>query len=63
VSLLLAERLDGEIVNADAMQVYRGFDIGTDKVSEAERARVPPLTSRPTEPCAASNVRDDSTPS
>jgi tRNA dimethylallyltransferase len=31
----------GEIVNADALQVYRGFDIGTAKPGPAERARVP----------------------
>lgn len=41
VSLALAERLDGEIVNADALQVYRGFDIGTAKPTAAERRRVP----------------------
>jgi tRNA dimethylallyltransferase len=31
----------GEIVNADALQVYRGFDIGTAKPSRADRERVP----------------------
>ncbi|MBC7266312.1 MAG: tRNA (adenosine(37)-N6)-dimethylallyltransferase MiaA [Coriobacteriia bacterium] len=36
----LAEHLDGEIVSADSMQVYRGMDIGTAKVPAAER-RVP----------------------
>jgi tRNA dimethylallyltransferase len=41
VSLDLAERFGGEIINADSMQVYRGFDIGTDKPGPAERARVP----------------------
>jgi tRNA dimethylallyltransferase len=41
VSLDLAESFDGEIINADSMQVYRGFDIGTDKPGSAERARVP----------------------
>src|ERR1700733_11741733 len=41
VALLLAERLGGEIVSADSMQVYRGLDIGTAKPSTAERARVP----------------------
>ncbi len=41
ISLSLAERLDGEIINADSMQVYRGFDIGTDKPGPEERARVP----------------------
>ena len=32
LSLDLAEQLDGEIVNADSMQVYRGMDIGTAKL-------------------------------
>src|SRR5688572_2974737 len=39
--MALAERLGGEIVNADALQVYRGFDIGTAKPSAEERRRVP----------------------
>ncbi len=37
LSLDLAERLGGEIVNSDAMQVYRGMDIGTAKLAPAER--------------------------
>jgi tRNA dimethylallyltransferase len=37
LALDLAERLDGEIVNADAMQLYRGMDIGTAKVPIGER--------------------------
>ena len=37
LALVLAERLDGEIVNADAMQLYRGMDIGTAKVPLEER--------------------------
>jgi tRNA dimethylallyltransferase len=41
VALALAESLAGEIVNADALQVYRGFDVGTAKPSPEERARVP----------------------
>jgi tRNA dimethylallyltransferase len=41
LSLDLAERLGGEIVNTDAMQVYRGMDIGTAKVAPAERRGVP----------------------
>ncbi len=36
-ALSLAERLGGEIVNTDAMQVYRGMDIGTAKLPVAER--------------------------
>src|SRR5918992_3950269 len=41
LAMALAERLSGEIINADALQVYRGFDIGTAKPSLADRARVP----------------------
>ena len=37
LSLDLAERLGGEVVNTDAMQVYRGMDIGTAKLPVAER--------------------------
>lgn len=37
LALDLAERLDGEIVNIDAMQLYRGMDIGTAKLPVAER--------------------------
>jgi tRNA dimethylallyltransferase len=37
LALNLAERLGGEIVNADAMQLYRGMDIGTAKVPFGER--------------------------
>lgn len=40
-ALHLAEAVGGEIVNADALQVYRGLDIGTAKPSPAERRRVP----------------------
>jgi tRNA dimethylallyltransferase len=40
IALLLAERLSGEIVSVDSMQVYRGMDIGTAKPSPADRARV-----------------------
>ena len=34
----LARQLDGEIVSADSMQVYRGMDIGTAKADAEERA-------------------------
>lgn len=37
----LALELDGEVVNADAMQFYRGMDIGTAKMTVAERRGVP----------------------
>jgi len=41
LSLRLATALDGEIVNADSMQLYRGMDIGTGKLTVAERGGVP----------------------
>jgi tRNA dimethylallyltransferase len=40
VALSLAEKVDGEIVSVDSMQVYRGLDIGTAKPTLQERARV-----------------------
>ena len=41
LGLDIAERVSGEIVNADAMQLYRGMDIGTAKVPEHERRDIP----------------------
>ncbi|QEM67123.1 tRNA (adenosine(37)-N6)-dimethylallyltransferase MiaA [Geobacter sp. FeAm09] len=41
LALRLAREVDGEIVNADSMQVYRGLDIGTAKPSPEQRAGVP----------------------
>jgi len=41
LAIRLAERFQGEIVNADSMQVYRYMDIGTAKPTLEERARVP----------------------
>ncbi|MEK7782138.1 MAG: tRNA (adenosine(37)-N6)-dimethylallyltransferase MiaA [Verrucomicrobiota bacterium] len=40
-ALALAEKLGGEIISVDSMQVYRGLDIGTAKPSAAERTRIP----------------------
>ena len=41
VSILLAEKLGGEIISADAFQVYRGMDIATAKPTLSQRERVP----------------------
>ena len=41
VGALLAERLGGEVVSADSMQIYRGLDIGTDKAPPELRSRAP----------------------
>lgn len=40
LGVLLAQRLGGEIINADAMQFYRGMDIGTAKLALSERGGV-----------------------
>ena len=41
LALDLAESLGGEVVNADAMQLYRGMDIGTNKLPVEQRRGVP----------------------
>lgn len=41
LALGVAEALDGEIVNADSMQLYRGLDVGTAKLPMAERRGIP----------------------
>ncbi|WP_427017007.1 tRNA (adenosine(37)-N6)-dimethylallyltransferase MiaA [Pseudarthrobacter sp. P1] len=41
LGLALAQALDGEVINADSMQFYRGMDIGTAKLSMAERRGIP----------------------
>jgi tRNA dimethylallyltransferase len=41
LAVSLALELDGEVINADSMQFYRGMDVGTAKISLAERRGVP----------------------
>lgn len=41
LSIDLAKRFNGEIISGDSMQVYRGLDIGTAKVTEEEMAGIP----------------------
>lgn len=41
LAIALAEWLGGEIINADAMQLYRGMDVGTAKLAHAERRGIP----------------------
>ncbi|MFM9556408.1 MULTISPECIES: tRNA (adenosine(37)-N6)-dimethylallyltransferase MiaA [Streptomyces] len=41
LGVFLAQRLGGEVVNADSMQLYRGMDIGTAKLTPEERRGVP----------------------
>lgn len=40
-ALGLAEKINGEIINCDSMQVYKGFDIGTDKPPSEDREKIP----------------------
>ena len=41
LSIELAKYYDAEIINADSMQVYKGLDIGTAKVTEEEKENIP----------------------
>ena len=41
VSLHLARLLNAEIISCDSMQVYKGMDIGTQKVSLSDRKKIP----------------------
>ena len=41
LGIWLAQRCNGEVVSCDSTAVYRGFDIGTDKVPAADRAGIP----------------------
>ena len=41
LALEIAPKVDGEIVNFDSLQLYRGFDIGTAKIPESQRRGIP----------------------
>ncbi len=41
LSIRLAKEIDGEIINGDSMQIYRGMDIGTAKITPEEMDGVP----------------------
>jgi tRNA dimethylallyltransferase len=41
IALALAEKIGGEIISVDSMQVYRGLDLGTAKPGAAEREKIP----------------------
>lgn len=58
LALALAGRFDGEIVNCDSLQVYRGLDIGTAKTPAAERDSVPHHLLDFLEPWAVFNAGD-----
>ncbi len=41
VAIGLAKQFSGEVISCDSMQVYRGFDIGTDKIPQEKRENIP----------------------
>lgn len=41
LSIQMAKRLDGEIISGDAIQVYKGMDIGSAKITEEEKEGIP----------------------
>jgi tRNA dimethylallyltransferase len=41
IAIAIAERIGGEIISVDSMQVYRGLDIGTAKATAGERRKIP----------------------
>ena len=41
LSVELAKRLDGEIINADSTQIYQDLNIATAKVTEEEKEQIP----------------------
>jgi tRNA dimethylallyltransferase len=64
LGLSIAERHGGEIVNCDSTAVYRGFDIGTDKVPLSERRGIPHHlidVADPTEVYTAARFAQDAT--
>jgi tRNA dimethylallyltransferase len=40
-AIRLAKKFTGEVINCDSMQVYKGFDIGTDKIPLSQRKNIP----------------------
>ncbi len=62
LAIALAERLGGEIISCDSTAVYRGFDIGTDKVPLTERRGIPHHladVAEPTDVYSAARYADD----
>ena len=41
ISVQLSEKLNGEVISADSVQVYKGFDIGSSKIKDEEKSGVP----------------------
>lgn len=65
VSIALAKQLDGEIINGDSMQVYKGMDIGTAKITEEEAEGIPHHLfdiKQPTESYSAAEFQEKARP-
>lgn len=58
LGIALARRFDGEIVNCDSTAVYRGIDIGTDKVAPADQQGIPHHLIDIVEPTAVYSAAD-----
>lgn len=58
LSIELAKKYNGEIINGDSMQIYRGLDIGTAKITEEEMEGVPHHLLSFKEPTEAFSVAD-----
>ena len=56
LSVKLAEALNGEIISADSMQVYRGMDIGSAKITKEEQKGIPHYLIDELKPCEEFNV-------
>jgi len=56
ISIKLAEKLNGEIISADSMQIYKYMDIGSAKVTEAEMNGIPHYMINIVEPDKSFNV-------
>jgi len=57
-SIRLAKEIGGEIISADSMQVYKGLDVGTDKVSKEIRKEIPHYLIDVVEPSEKFSVAD-----
>ncbi|WP_456418964.1 tRNA (adenosine(37)-N6)-dimethylallyltransferase MiaA [Thermovibrio sp.] len=57
-SIKLAREIGGEVISADSMQVYRGLDVGTDKVSPEIRREIPHYLIDVVEPTEKFSVAD-----
>ena len=53
LGLALAHELDGEVVNVDSMQLYKGMDIGTAKLPVGERGACGCLTTSARDSCTS----------